>query len=103
VFPDLRTIVLVLVITTCIAAIALFLFYRLIKEINGMQYAAIGGGCQALGSVFLLLRDSIEPMVSVISFLLSGCQITDRFKNELGDSINANRCFVPAVYVVPWQ
>tara|TARA_R110000787_G_scaffold215525_1_gene324614 strand:- start:6591 stop:7958 length:1368 start_codon:yes stop_codon:yes gene_type:complete len=66
VFPDLRTIVLVLVVTNCIAAIALFLFYRLIKEINGLQYAALGGGSQALGSVFLLLRDSIDPMLSIM-------------------------------------
>ena len=72
--PDLRTIVLILVVTTFIAAIALFLFYRLIKEINGLQYAAIGGGCQALGSVFLLLRDSIDPMVS-----LSGLNVLSLF------------------------
>lgn len=64
--PDLRTIVLILVVTTFIAAIALFLFYRLIKGINGLQYAALGGGAQALGSLALLLRDSIDPMLSIM-------------------------------------
>ncbi len=64
--PDLRTIVLILVVTTFIAAIALFLFYRLIKEINGLQYAALGGGAQAAGSLALLLRDSIDPMLSIM-------------------------------------
>lgn len=64
--PDLRTIVLILVITTFISAMALFLFYRLLKEIDGLQYAAIGGATQALGSLALLLRDSIDPVLSIM-------------------------------------
>lgn len=64
--PDLRTIVLILVITTFISAMALFLFYRLLKEIDGLQYAAIGGATQAVGSLALLLRDSIDPVLSIM-------------------------------------
>ncbi len=64
--PDLRTIVLVLVITTSISAITLFLFYRLLKDVEGLKYAAIGAGFQAIASYFLLLRDSMDVTLSIM-------------------------------------
>lgn len=64
--PDLRTIILVLVITSFISAIALFLFYRLLKDVKGLQYAAVGAGFQAVASFFLLLRESIDVTLSIM-------------------------------------
>nr|WP_320165866.1 HAMP domain-containing sensor histidine kinase [uncultured Methylophaga sp.] len=73
--PDLRTIVLILAITTIVSAIALFLFYRLLKEVQGLKYAAMGAGFQAVASLFLVSRASIDHtlsiMVSNIGYFLS--------------------------------
>lgn len=73
--PDLRTTILILAITAIVSAIILFLFYRLLKEVEGLKYAAMGAGFQAIASIFLVMRDSIDHtlsiMVSNIAYFLS--------------------------------
>ncbi|WP_299199338.1 HAMP domain-containing sensor histidine kinase [uncultured Amphritea sp.] len=63
---DIRTLVVLFTIVTLVSAVALFLFYRLLSETPGLKYAAMGASCQAMGSIFLIVRDSIDPMLSIM-------------------------------------
>jgi len=54
---DIKTLVMVLIVISFISAFALFFFYRILKQVNGLKHAAIGGGFQALAStccIFIL-------------------------------------------------
>lgn len=64
--PDIRTLALLLAVTSFVSALALYLFYRLLPEVPGLKQAAMAGASQAIGSVFLLIRDFIDPMLSIM-------------------------------------
>ncbi|THF70413.1 MAG: HAMP domain-containing histidine kinase [Methylophaga nitratireducenticrescens] len=66
VLADLRTLVLLLAVTSFVSAIALYLFYRLLPEVPGLKQAAIAGACQSIASIFLVSRDFIDPMLSIL-------------------------------------
>jgi len=63
---DFRTILLILVLTSIVSAVALYLFYRLLSEVPGLKQAATAAILQAIGVVFMLSRDFIAPMLSIM-------------------------------------
>jgi len=64
---DIRTLALLLAVVTFVTAIALYLFYRLLPETPGLKQAAIGAGCQSLGSILSIARDFIPLEVAIVS------------------------------------
>lgn len=64
--PDIRTLAMLLAVTSLVSALTLYLFYRLLPEVPGLKQAAIAGICQAIGSTFLFIRDFIDPMLSIM-------------------------------------
>ncbi|BES70059.1 HAMP domain-containing sensor histidine kinase [Marinobacter nanhaiticus D15-8W] len=63
---DFRTLVAILAITTFVAAMSMYFFYRLLPEVAGLKQAAIAGGWQVVASLFLLGREQVGVLVSIL-------------------------------------
>lgn len=63
---DIRTLAILLALMSMAAAVALYLFYRLLPQGPGLKNAAIGAACQSVGSILLISRDFVPPVISIV-------------------------------------
>ncbi|MGG2399674.1 sensor histidine kinase [Pseudomonas sp. SH1-B] len=73
---DFNTILLMMTVTSCVSAVALYLLYWLLPGVPGLKQAVIAGASQAVTPMLLLARGIIDPMISILLsnavYLLAG-------------------------------
>lgn len=63
---DIRTLAILMAITSLAGAVALYLFYRLLPKEPGLRNASIGAAFQSAASILLISRDFIPPVISIV-------------------------------------